>query len=152
MMNKEISCYIVSDLLPLYQEDILSEETKKDIEKHLNECKECRKKLDAIEVQINVKANSVILKKNPLKKVKFYQKVLTTLGAFMAFVFGACCPIIRLGIGVLVRGEITNFQIERLKALWYLLMLECCFIGVITCVAYFFLIWFIRKIISKKTV
>ena len=46
MMNKEISCYIVSDLLPLYQEDILSEETKKDIEKHLNECKEFRKKLD----------------------------------------------------------------------------------------------------------
>lgn len=43
-MNKELPCYIVSDLLPLYQDDILSEQTKKDIEKHLNECEECKKK------------------------------------------------------------------------------------------------------------
>ena len=150
-MNKEIPCYIVSDLLPLYKEDILSEETREDIKKHLNDCEECGKKMDVLEAQIDVKADSTLIRINPLKKVKFYQKVLTILGAFMAFVFGACCPIIRLGIGVLVRGEITDFQIERLKALWYLLTLECCFTGAIACVAYFFLIWFIRKIISKKT-
>ena len=34
-MNKRLPCYIVSDLLPLYQDDILSEQTKKDIDKHL---------------------------------------------------------------------------------------------------------------------
>ena len=28
-MNKELPCYIISDLLPLYQDDILSEQTKK---------------------------------------------------------------------------------------------------------------------------
>lgn len=44
-MNKKLPCYIVSDLLPLYQDDILSEQTKKDIDKHLNECEECKKKL-----------------------------------------------------------------------------------------------------------
>ena len=32
-MNKRLPCYIVSDLLPLYQDDILSEQTKKDIDK-----------------------------------------------------------------------------------------------------------------------
>ena len=37
-MNKTLPCYIVSDLLPLYQEDIVSEQTKKDIDEHLNEC------------------------------------------------------------------------------------------------------------------
>lgn len=37
-MNKRLPCYIVSDLLPLYQDDILSEQTKKDIDKHLTEC------------------------------------------------------------------------------------------------------------------
>ena len=35
-MNKRLPCYIVSDLLPLYQDDILSEQTKKDIDKHFN--------------------------------------------------------------------------------------------------------------------
>ena len=43
-MNKRLPCYIVSDLLPLYQDDILSEQTKKDIDKHLTECRECQKK------------------------------------------------------------------------------------------------------------
>lgn len=42
-MNKRLPCYIVSDLLPLYQDDILSEQTKKDIDKHLTECRECQK-------------------------------------------------------------------------------------------------------------
>ena len=44
-MNKRLPCYIVSDLLPLYQDDILSEQTKKDIDKHLTECRECQKKM-----------------------------------------------------------------------------------------------------------
>ena len=43
-MNKRLPCYIVSDLLPLYQDDILSEQTKKDIDKHLTECRELPKK------------------------------------------------------------------------------------------------------------
>lgn len=43
-MNKRLPCYIVSDLLPLYQDDILSEQTKKDIDKHLTECRECQKR------------------------------------------------------------------------------------------------------------
>ena len=47
-MNKELPCYIVSDLLPLYQEDIVSEQTKKDIDKHVNECIECKKMMDAM--------------------------------------------------------------------------------------------------------
>ena len=47
-MNKELPCYIVSDLLPLYQEDIVSEQTKKDIDKHVNDCIECKKMMDAM--------------------------------------------------------------------------------------------------------
>ena len=47
-MNKRLPCYIVSDLLPLYQDDILSEQTKKDIDKHLTECRECQKKMAAM--------------------------------------------------------------------------------------------------------
>ena len=42
-MNKELPCYIVSDLLPLYQDEILSEQTKKDIFIHLIELKSAKK-------------------------------------------------------------------------------------------------------------
>lgn len=149
-MNKKLPCYIISELLPLYQDDILSEQTKKDIDKHLIECEDCKKKMDAMKMQIDVKTTNVELKTNPLKKVRFYQKMLIALGAIIAFVLGACFPIIRLGIEVLQRGEIAVYQIERLKRLWYVLALWSCVAGVIVCVIYFLLILLIKKIIRNK--
>ena len=68
-MNKELPCYIISDLLPSYQDDILSEQTKKDIDKHLNECQECKKKMNAMEMQIPIQTTNAELKTNPLIKV-----------------------------------------------------------------------------------
>lgn len=149
-MNKEIPCYVISDLLPLYQDDILSEQTKKDIDRHLSGCEECRKKLLAMKMQIDVQSTDVELKSNPLKKVKFYQKMLTAFGAVIAFVLGACAPIAILGLMVLERGEIAVYQIERVKNLWYILALWCCVAGIALCVIYFLLLLLIRKIIGKK--
>lgn len=149
-MNKEIPCYVISDLLPLYQDDILSEQTKKDIDRHLSGCEECRKKLLAMKMQIDVQSTDVELKSNPLKKVKFYQKMLTAFGAVIAFVLGACAPIAILGLTVLERGEIAAYQIERVKSLWYILALWSCVAGIAVCVIYFLLLLLIRKIIGKK--
>ena len=149
-MNKVLPCYVVSDLLPSYQDDILSEETKKDIDKHLSECEDCKKKLAAMKMQIDVQSTDVELKSNPLKKVKFYQKMLTALGAVIAFVLGACVPIAILGLTVLERGEIAAYQIERVKSLWYILALWSCVAGIAVCVIYFLLLLLIRKIIGKK--
>lgn len=149
-MNKKLPCYIVSDLLPLYQDDILSEQTKKDIDKHLNECEECKKKLAEMETQIDVQNTNIELKSNPLKKVRFYQKILTVLGAVIAFILGACTPIAILGLTVLERGEIAAYQIERAKSLWYVLASWSCAAGIVVCVIYFLLILLIKKIIRKR--
>lgn len=149
-MNKEIPCYIISDLLPLYQDDILSEQTKKEIDKHLRECNDCKKKMDTMNMQIDVQTTNTELKVNPLKKVRFYQRALTVLGAVIAFIAGACYPIAVLGFAVLERGEIAIYQIERLKNLWYVLVLRSCVTGIIVCAIYFLLILLLRKIISKR--
>jgi len=149
-MNKELPCYIISDLLPLYQDDILSEQTKKDIDKHINKCEDCKKKMDAMKMQIDVQTTNAELKINPLKKVRFYQKMLTALGAFIAFILGACYPIARLGLAVLKRGEIAIYQIERLKNLWYVLAVWSCVAGIIVCIIYFLLILLIKKITRKN--
>ena len=149
-MNKRLPCYIVSDLLPLYQDDILSEQTKKDIDKHLTECRECQKKMAAMKTQLDIQNTNVDLKINPLKKVRFYQKILTVLGAVIAFILGACIPIAILGFTVLERGEIAAYQIERVKGLWYVLTSWSCAWGIVVCVIYFLLILLIKKIIKKK--
>ena len=149
-MNKELPCYIVSDLLPLYQDDILSEQTKLDIDKHLCECKDCKKKMDAMKMQINVQPANTELKTDPLKKVRFYQKALTALGAAIAFILGACIPIAVLGLAVLERGEIATYQIARVKHFWYVFVSWSFGAGIIACVIYFLIILLIGKIIRKK--
>lgn len=48
-MNKD--CSIVQDLLPLYAEDMLREETKEYVEGHLAQCEACRTELTALKTE-----------------------------------------------------------------------------------------------------
>lgn len=49
-MNKD--CSIVQDLLPLYAEDMLREETKEFVDGHLAQCAACRAELDALKADV----------------------------------------------------------------------------------------------------
>lgn len=49
-MNKD--CSIVQDLLPLYEEDMLREETKEFVDGHLVQCAACRAELDALKADV----------------------------------------------------------------------------------------------------
>lgn len=42
----DIKCHIIEDLIPLYIDDVLSSETKNDVENHLKYCNSCNKYLD----------------------------------------------------------------------------------------------------------
>lgn len=58
-MNKnEISCNTIIDLLPLYKEEICSEETKELVEEHLSGCDSCRKLSESLTVAEPVKAEA----------------------------------------------------------------------------------------------
>ena len=49
-MNKD--CSIVQDLLPLYEEDMLREETKEFVDGHLAQCAACHAELDALKADV----------------------------------------------------------------------------------------------------
>ena len=49
-MNKD--CSIVQDLLPLYAEDMLREETKEFVDGHLAQCEACRAELAALKADV----------------------------------------------------------------------------------------------------
>ena len=49
-MNKD--CSIVQDLLPLYAEDMLREETKEFVDAHLAQCEACRAELAALKADV----------------------------------------------------------------------------------------------------
>lgn len=46
------TCSIVQDLLPLYEEDMLREETKEFVDGHLAQCAACRVELDALKADV----------------------------------------------------------------------------------------------------
>lgn len=63
-MSKD--CSIVQDLLPLYAEDMLREETKKFVDGHLAQCAACRAELDALRADVKPQPVSA----QPLRDLK----------------------------------------------------------------------------------
>jgi hypothetical protein len=55
MKNRE--CSIVRDILPLYVENVISDDTKQFVDEHLNHCAECKKELELSQTDIPVKKN-----------------------------------------------------------------------------------------------
>ena len=62
----KLSCKIISDLLPLYVEDLASEDSRKAVEEHIATCSACRKNLEDMRKQ----EDSITIEDIPLKKVK----------------------------------------------------------------------------------
>ena len=62
----KLPCAVTRDLLPLYAENMVEQETKVLIEEHLNECDDCKKKLS----EMNVPAENPIDTAKPLQNLK----------------------------------------------------------------------------------
>lgn len=60
------TCSIVQDLLPLYEEDMLREETKEFVDGHLAQCAACRAELDALKADVTPASVSA----QPLRDLK----------------------------------------------------------------------------------
>ena len=52
-----MECDVIRDLLPLYEEDMLSETSKRLVENHLDSCEDCRKYIDEINIGKSEKNN-----------------------------------------------------------------------------------------------
>lgn len=50
----KIPCKVIKDLLPLYTDDVCSDESRQLIVEHLLECEDCRSELDAIQNELPV--------------------------------------------------------------------------------------------------
>ena len=69
-MDKKTECEIVQDLLLGYSDDVLNSESKKLVEKHLLECKECQSKLNEIQKDIENHENNQKKQIDYLKKIR----------------------------------------------------------------------------------
>ncbi len=77
---KDISCDIIKDLLPLYIDDICSEQSKHLIDDHVTNCEKCRKILESsrtniLSTQLDVTSTDENTLQNPFLKVKRKQRI-----------------------------------------------------------------------------
>lgn len=69
----KISCELVKDLLPLYNDDVCSKESRTIVEKHLKECDNCKKYLESMDTdffQKHIEKTEEQVKVNVLKGLK----------------------------------------------------------------------------------
>lgn len=76
MMNK---CNVIKDILPLYAENMVSEDTKEFVKEHLAECAACRAELEQIKKPAEWKADETTVPLKHLKKKLKIQKIQTIL-------------------------------------------------------------------------
>lgn len=101
---KEISCNIIRDILPLYVDEAVCEETKELVEEHLFTCEDCRKEAEMMKKSVVLPVHENVWKleqaalktwKNKwlTKKVKIgVLSVLATLGVLAGIYSGLVLP------------------------------------------------------------
>lgn len=98
----KISCNIIKDLLPLYYDDICSNESRKLIEEHIKTCDDCKLELkkydmklegvDSMNNEININEANMI--KNISKKWKRDKKTSFLLGTTIVSIIASISSII----------------------------------------------------------
>lgn len=87
----EVSCNVIKDLLPLYAENVVSIESKKLLEEHLADCKECQIELQKMRQPVKLNVDNDIGDLSILKKTWNKEKIrITVITALCFTLFSAC--------------------------------------------------------------
>lgn len=86
-MNK-ISCNIIRDILPLYVDEVVSEDTHTIVAEHLEQCAQCRKQYESMKGKVEIPVENDI---KPLKRFKTaWKKKKIILVCVTALITVAC--------------------------------------------------------------
>lgn len=83
------NCFLIKDLLPLYNENLLSEETTIWVEEHLKQCQECRLLQEASSSDLEIEPIEDTMDKDLMfkrinRKLSMYQIIFVALSFFIA--------------------------------------------------------------------
>ena len=103
--DKGLPCAVVRDLLPLYHDRVVSEETADLIEAHLEGCEDCRAELNSIRSDEQIEANLMEKENSSFKDLRdgvgMIRRKGTVRGLLIALAALACC----LGLLIFLNNE-----------------------------------------------
>ena len=82
----KISCSIVRDLLPLYAEDLASQDTRVLVDEHLHDCEDCKAILNTMKTPASIPVEASPDALNKVKKTIRRRRVLSVLVAVMTVI------------------------------------------------------------------
>lgn len=86
------NCDMIKDLLPLYADDVCSDESRKAVEEHIKECEDCRSELEKLRknVPVSPQKDAEVLKriKRRLRIEKLVVGLISVLAICGALLFG----------------------------------------------------------------
>lgn len=101
------NCDIIKDLLPLYADDVCSEESRKAVEEHINSCPDCKAELEKFgkNVVISPQKDAKVLKriKRRLRIEKLVVGIISVL---------AVCGILLFGLMYLINTD-KSMDVEK---------------------------------------
>ncbi len=92
-MKNDLTCGVVRDLLPSYVENLLGEESREAVERHLESCPDCMAQKEAMSAPAEAEETA--------KEVDFLKRVRK--GALKKAVLAALCTVLVLGGGFLLK-------------------------------------------------
>lgn len=114
----KISCQVINDLLPLYVDDVVSEETRTVIENHLTECRECTIKAERMkwnmEKEIKEKAaqaekKALLSAREKIRKKRIMTAVISVFSVTLVMILAA---FIMRNIRIPIKYDANNFRVK----------------------------------------
>lgn len=107
-MKMDISCDIIRDLLPLYAEDLASEDSRKLVDGHLCSCGACTQILETMKKGTPVPAETAPVSLDKVKKTIQRRRTLSVMAAVLTLISLAC---------FLITWLFAPFQLTKEQAL-----------------------------------
>lgn len=86
----KISCNIIRDILPLYAEDMVCEETKEMVDEHLGECEACTQELESLKKKEAIPVSVDTGPMEHIRKAIRKRQILTTVCVVLTIVSLVC--------------------------------------------------------------
>lgn len=97
------NCELIKDLLPLYQDGVCSESSRRTVEEHLEQCKECSDYLEALRSSGEIETTIDLEREEALSsQAKFFRRRSAVVGTVFAGIFMLpvlICLIVGLAVG-----------------------------------------------------
>ena len=105
----KIDCEIIKDLLPLYADEVCSEESRKLVAEHIVHCSECKDELEKMGIDIKVDAE------NDIKVVKRIKKRIRTEKIVISLVAVLCVFTVVFFVGMYLLNAYVPYKLDTLK-------------------------------------